>query len=215
MSTPSAAIPAHSGLMPTLADALVPPRARPQVATAVRSVALVVGGALLTALAAQLSFTTPWTPVPYTGQTAAVLLVGTALGARLGAASMGLYVLAGTMGFPVYAGGDSGVDNLIGPTAGYLVAFLLAAALVGRLAQRGWDRGPLRSAALMVLGSVLIYAVGVPVLSVTTGMSLPQAFFHGAIVFVPWDAAKVVAAAALLPLAWRLVGRRGSGAGEG
>ncbi len=208
MATPRTVTRAHPSPMPTLVDALVPPRPTREVFAALRSAGLIVGGALLTALAAQLSFTTPWTPVPYTGQTAAVLLVGTALGAPLGAASMALYVLAGSLGAPVYAGGESGVDKLIGPTAGYLLGFVLAAGLVGRLAQRGWDRGPARSGALMALGSLVIYAVGVPALSVTTGMPLTDAVLLGAVVFLPWDAAKTLAAAALLPLAWRLVGRR-------
>jgi biotin transport system substrate-specific component len=188
----------------TLADAFGDARA----SSIVRDAALVVGGTALTALAAQVSFTAPWTSVPYTLQTGAVLLVGTALGLRRGALSMALYVLAGVAGLPVYAGGDHGVARLLGATGGYLLGFVLAAALVGWLAQRRWDRSPLTTVGLMALGTLLIYTVGVPVLALVGGLDVVSAAQNGAIVFLPWDALKIVAAAGLLPLAWRLVGDR-------
>jgi biotin transport system substrate-specific component len=193
---------------PTLVDALVP---RPDhgLLAALRAVLLVVAGAALTAGAAQVAFTAPWSPVPYTGQTAAVLLVGTVLGLRRGAASMALYVLAGSLGLPVYAEGEQGIARLFGATGGYLLGFILAAAVVGWLAQRGWDRSPRRAAGLMALGNLIIYAVGVPVLVLALGLSVGQAAWSGAAVFLPWDAAKLVVAALALPAAWRLAGRRG------
>ncbi len=187
---------------PTLADALAGPLA----ASILRDALLVVGGAALTALAAQVSFTAPWTTVPYTLQTGAVLLVGTALGLRRGAAAMALYVLAGMAGLPVFAGGDAGIGRLLGATGGYLIGFVVAAALAGRLAERRWDRRPLSTAWLMVLGTALIYVIGVPVLSLVAGLDLPTAVRQGALVFLPWDALKALAAAGLLPLAWRLTG---------
>ena len=192
----------------TLAD-LLPTLGRDQAAQWIRAAVLVVAGAGLTALAAQLAWRAPWTTVPYTGQTAAVLLVGTVLGSRLGTASMGLYVLAGALGLGVFSGGSSGLYDASGAlsgTVGYLAGFIVAAALVGRLAERGWDRSPVRAAGLMVLGNLVIYAIGVPVLAWTLGISAADAIFYGAIVFVPWDAFKVVVAAGLLPLAWRAVG---------
>jgi biotin transport system substrate-specific component len=192
----------------TLADMVIPAPGSDLAGKLVRAVVLVAGGAALTALSAQLTFKMPWTGVPYTGQTAAVLLVGTALGWRLGAASMLLYLLVGIAGAPVFSGGAHGLDQLLGYTGGYLAAFVLAAALVGRLAQRGWDRSPASSAALMVLGNLLIYAIGVPVLAVVLEMPAADAIWNGAIVFVPWDAFKVLVAAGLLPLAWRAIGRR-------
>lgn len=192
----------------TLADALVPRRDAPQSREVLRALALVVGGALLTAVAAQVSVKMPWSPVPYTGQTAAVLLVGTVLGWRLGAASMALYVIAGVAGAPVFSSGAHGVAQLLGYTGGYLVGFILAAALVGRLAERGWDRSAASTAGLMVLGNLVIYLVGVPVLAAVTGMQPGAAAWNGALVFLPWDALKVALAAGLLPLAWRLVGGR-------
>jgi biotin transport system substrate-specific component len=176
-----------------------------------RAILLVVAGAGLTALAAQVAFRVPWTPVPYTLQTGAVLLVGVVLGSRMGAASMALYVLAGAVGLPVFAEGRSEITSPAGgltPTFGYLVGFVLAAAMVGRLAQRGWDRHPASAAGLMALGNLVIYLIGVPVLAVVTGLPVPQAIWSGALVFVPWDAAKIALAAILLPLAWRAVGEK-------
>jgi biotin transport system substrate-specific component len=188
----------------TLADAFGDARA----SSIARDAALVVGGAALTGLAAQVSFTAPGASVPYTLQTGAVLLVGTALGLRRGALSMALYVLAGVAGLPVYAGGVHGIARLLGATGGYLLGFILAAALVGWLAQRRWDRSPLTTVGLMALGTLLIYAIGVPVLALVGGLDFGSAVQNGAIVFLPWDALKMLAAAGLLPLAWRIVGDR-------
>jgi biotin transport system substrate-specific component len=189
----------------TLAD-LLPGQAMTR---AIRDLLLVAGGALLTALAAQVAFRVPWTDVPYTFQTGAVLLAGTALGSWRGGASMLVYVLAGAVGLPAFAGGRSSLEGSAGgitPTLGYLVGFVMAALVVGWLAERRWDRSPLRAAGLMLLGSVVIYAVGVPVLAVVLGLPLLTAVWEGAVVFVPWDLAKVALAAGLLPLAWRVAG---------
>jgi biotin transport system substrate-specific component len=191
----------------TLADAVIPAPGSDLAGRLLRAVALVVGGAALTAVSAQLSFKLPWTEVPYTGQTAAVLLVGTVLGWRLGAASMLLYLLVGIVGAPVFSDGAHGIEQVIGYTGGYLVAFVLAAALVGRLAERGWDRSPASTGALMIFGNLLIYAIGVPVLAIVLAMPLSDAIWSGALVFVPWDGFKVIVAAGLLPLAWRAIGR--------
>ena len=193
------------GAPATLADLL------PGLATrrAIRDLILVAGGALLTGIAAQVAFRVPWTEVPYTLQTGAVLLVGTALGSWRGGASMLVYVVSGAVGLPAFAGGRSGLDGPGGgitPTLGYLLAFVVAAVLVGWLAERRWDRSPLPAAGLMLLGSVVIYAIGVPILAVVLGLPLPTAVWEGAAVFVPWDLAKVALAAGLLPLAWRIAG---------
>jgi biotin transport system substrate-specific component len=203
-SQPAARSTQHSPA--TLADLLVPAFGSDRTAAVARAALLVIGGAALTAVAAQLSFRLPWTPVPYTGQTAAVLLVGTALGPRLGPASMALYVLAGVLGAPVFAGGTHGIGSLLGITGGYLVGFVVAAAMVGRLADRQWDRSRIGTALLMALGNLVIYLVGVPVLAIAGGLSLADAAYNGALVFLPWDAFKIVVAALALPLAWRLTG---------
>jgi len=191
----------------TLADVLTDAIARPSVSPLIRDGVLVVAGAALTALAAQVSFTAPWTSVPYTLQTGSVLLVGTALGLRRGALSMALYVLAGAIGLPVYSDGASGLAKLLGFTGGYLAAFIVAGAVVGWLAERRWDRSPLGMLGLMTIGTLLIYAIGVPVLALVLHLGAWDAIYSGAIVFLPWDALKAAVAAGLIPLAWRLIGR--------
>ncbi|SEL67211.1 biotin transporter BioY [Streptacidiphilus jiangxiensis] len=170
----------------------------------VRDAALVLGGAAFTGLAAQLSVPVPGSPVPVTGQTLAALLVGTALGARRGVASLALYLVAGIAGVPWLAGGASGMSASIG----YAVGFVVAGALVGELARRGADRSPLRTAAAMVLGNLAIYAVGVPWLAVALHVSLAQAASLGLYPFLIGDAIKIAFAMGLLPAAWKLVGRR-------
>lgn len=195
----------------TLADAAIPAFGRAQSATWLRAALLVIGGAALTAASAQLVWFAPWNPtVPYTFQTAAVLLVGTALGLRLGIASMALYLAAGAAGLGVFANGSSGLaaDGALRASIGYLGGFILAAGLVGWLAERGWDRSPLRTIGLMVLGNLVIYAVGVPVLMLVASLDAGSAIRYGALDFVPWDAIKIVLAAGLLPLAWRAIGSR-------
>ena len=188
----------------TLADLLPLERLTPNL----RDVALVVGGALLTALAAQIAFVVPWTPVPYTLQTGAVLLVGTALGTVRGALSILFYVLVGAAGLPVYAQASGGSEHLVGATGGYLIGFIVAAAVVGWLAEKGWDRSFGSAAGLMLIGTLIVYAIGVPVLTIVTGLPFADALEVGALVFLPWDIAKVLAAALLLPYAWRVAGER-------
>jgi biotin transport system substrate-specific component len=188
----------------TLADLLPLERLAP----VVRDAALIVAGATLTALSAQVAFTVPWTPVPYTLQTGAVLLVGTALGTVRGALSMLLYVLVGAIGLPVFAEASGGASHLIGATGGYLVGFVVAAAVVGRLAEAGWDRTFPRAAGLMLIGTLIVYAIGVPLLAIVAELPPATAVEVGALVFLPSDLAKVALAALLLPLAWRVAGER-------
>ena len=198
----STALPRADGRAATLADLVPAPRSL----SVVRDTILVVVAAALTAGAAQISFTMPWTDVPYTLQTGSVLLTGAALGSRRGLIAMFLYVAAGAAGVPVFQGGAAGIDQVLGFTGGYLVGFVVAAWVVGRLAERRWDRSVTRSAALMVLGTAIIYAIGVPVLAIVRGIPFADAVWGGAAVFVPWDLAKVALAAAVLPLAWRAAG---------
>ncbi|BDM67277.1 biotin synthase [Streptomyces nigrescens] len=171
----------------------------------VRDAALVAGGAVLTGLAAQIALPVPGSPVPVTGQTFAALLVGTALGARRGLLSLALYALAGMAGMPWFADGTSG---FAGPTFGYIVGMLLASGLVGALARRGGDRGVLRTAATMAAGTAVIYALGVPYLALSTGMSLDKAVAVGLVPFLFGDALKAALAMGALPTAWKLAGRR-------
>ncbi|MGW9042140.1 biotin transporter BioY [Streptomyces lydicus] len=171
----------------------------------VRDAALVVGGAALTGLAAQIAVPVPGSPVPVTGQTFVALLVGASLGAGRGLLSLALYALAGLAGLPWFAAATSGA----GPTFGYIVGMLLAAGLVGALARRGGDRGVLRTAATMAAGTAVIYGVGVPYLALSMHTSLGQAAALGLVPFLIGDALKAALAMGALPTAWKLAGRRG------
>jgi biotin transport system substrate-specific component len=170
-------------------------------------VLLVAGGAGFVALAAQVSIALPFTPVPITGQTFAVVLVGAGLGAVLGLASLGLYLFVGALGAPVYADGDHGWDVLTGPTGGYIVGFVLAAGLTGYLAQRRWDRRFSSAVAAMLTGNVVIYLVGLPWLAEQIDAGLEGTLEAGLYPFVVGDLLKLYLAGALLPVAWGFVGR--------
>lgn len=171
--------------------------------------AAVVGGAALIAASAQVAIPLPFTPVPITGQTFSILLVGAALGTLRGGSSSLLYVLAGSLGAPVFADGSGGLAALTGPTGGYLLAFPLAAALTGRLAERRWDRRFSSALGAMLCGNVVVYLIGLPWLAASLGTSLERTLELGLYPFVPGDVLKLYLAAALLPAAWRVAGRRG------
>jgi len=190
----------------TLADFLVPIRVGERLGTRVRHIALVVAGTLFVSLCAQVYI--PTLPVPFTGQTFGVLLVGGALGFRRGLVALLLYLAIGAIGIPVYAQGRSGLDVIQGVTGGYLVGFVMAAALVGRLAELGWDRRIGGALAMMAIGTAVIYAIGVPWLKVAAGMSWTDAVAGGMTKFLMWDAAKLAVAAGIFPLSWWLIGRR-------
>jgi biotin transport system substrate-specific component len=226
----------------TLADFLVPIRVGERRGSRLRHVALIVVGALFIALTAQITIvqdgqTIPLiadyqirlatTPVPITGQTFGVLLVGAALGLRRGFLAVGLYLVLGLF-LPFYAQGASGLDTFIsrdpdgtlvfGATAGYLLGFALAAIITGRLAEIGWDRNVVGAVAAMLIGNVAIYLIGVPwiaLLVVPPDLAAERwqtAAAWGLTPFVIVDAIKLVLAALAFPVAWWIVGRR---AGEG
>jgi biotin transport system substrate-specific component len=174
----------------------------------VADVAWVGTGAAVIALSAQVAVALPFTPVPITGQTLAVLLVGAALGSVRGTASAALYVAVGAAGAPVYAQAAHGWGVLSGATGGYLIALPLAAALTGYLAERGWDRRFSSAVGAMLIGNTLIYLLGLPWLAVVLGTDLEKTLELGLYPFVPGDLFKLYLAAALLPAAWRLAGRR-------
>lgn len=164
---------------------------------------LIIAGSLLVALFAQIRIPLPFTPVPITGQTFAVLLVGAALGANRGAASLVLYTLEGIAGLPVFTGGAAGLAQLAGPTGGYLIGFIAAAYVVGLLAERGLDRQWRTALVPFLIGSLVIYAFGVLWLAVYLG--LPDAIAKGLLPFIIGDTIKLVLAALALPSAWALV----------
>lgn len=169
--------------------------------------ALVLGGSLFIALSAQIAIPLPFSPVPVTGQTLAVLLAGALLGSRRGALAVVAYIAEGLAGLPVFAGGAAGVTRLLGPTGGYLVGFVAAAFLVGLLAERGWDRRFGTTVAAMTLGNVVIYAIGAAWLAVFVG-GLAQAWTLGVAPFLLGDVLKIILAAILLPGGWKLLGMR-------
>lgn len=170
----------------------------------VRSVALVIGAALLTAASAQLVIPLWFSPVPISGQTFAVLLTAAALGPLRAVAAQGLYLGLGAVGLPFFAGGESGVQVFAGSTGGYLVGFVVAAWVVGALARRGLDRTPHGTFVAFAAGSLVIYAFGLAWLAVVTGGTLGQVLAWGLTPFLIGDALKALLAAGLLPIAWRL-----------
>jgi len=187
----------------TLADAALPR------AGALSNLALIVGASLVTALAAQIEFRVPWSPVPITGQTFAVLLTGAVLGARRAFLAQLLYLAEGASGVPVFAGGAFGLVKFAGPTGGYLLAFPFAAAVTGALAERGWDRHFVTMLASMLLGSVVIFASGLAVLS--RFVPAEQLLAAGLWPFLPGDLIKSSLAALAFPAAWRWARRAGGG----
>lgn len=194
---------AAAGARPAVLSDLIP--AVPgSTAARVRDAVLVVAGAGLTGLAAQISVPLPGGLVPFTGQTFAVVLVGAALGMNRAFLSMLLYMAAGAVGVPWFAGGTSGLG---GATFGYILGFIAAASLVGWLAQHGGDRTVARTFGTMILGNLVIYAFGLPVLIAMTGLDLGTALVEGAGKFVVGDLLKIAVAAGLLPTAWKLANR--------
>jgi biotin transport system substrate-specific component len=148
--------------------------------------------------------------VPYTLQNFGVLVVGGALGLRRGGTAALLYLALGVVGLPFFAEGKGGLQVIWGATGGYLVGFVVAAALVGRLAELGWDRRIGGAIGATALGTAVIYAIGVPWLAITTGNSLVWAVQFGLVPFLVVDIVKLLAAAAVFPAAWWVVGRRPS-----
>jgi biotin transport system substrate-specific component len=185
------------------------PRPRGRLAAAAADTALIVAGSLFVAALAQISIHLPFTPVPITGQTLAVLLVGTSFGWVRGGLALALYLAEIAVGLPFAAEGRSGLEILSLATAsgGYLWGFLLAATLCGWLANRGWDRSLRSSLGVMLLASIVIYAAGVPWLMEAIDVPVLEAFELGLYPFVVGDILKLLLAAGLLPVAWRLLGR--------
>jgi biotin transport system substrate-specific component len=176
--------------------------------TLARDVVLVLAYGALTGLAAQVAITLPFTPVPITGQTFAVLLGGAALGWRRAGLGMLLYLVAGLAGVHWFAQGSGGTSALAAPSFGYIIGFLFAGALVGRLAERRFDRNPPLAFLAMVAGNLVIYMFGVPWLMAAVHVDLPTALRLGVQPFLIGDALKAVLASGLLPAAWYLSGRR-------
>lgn len=199
----------------TLIGALAPAKETPRL---LRSALLAILGSLFVAASAQIQV--PLWPVPVTGQTFAVLVVGIAYGARLGGATLALYLAEGAAGLPVFANWAAGPGAIVGPTGGYLVGFVAAAAAAGWLAERGWSRSVIGTAGAMVAGNLVIYALGLAWLTqffagpgatyvAATGAetAFGAAIAKGLLPFLLGDALKIALAACLMPLAWKAIRR--------
>ena len=190
----------------TLADVLRPAIARNR-AGLLYDLLLPAAGSIFIALFARVAIPLPFSPVPITGQTFAVLLVGALLGSRRGGLAVLLYLLEGAAGLPFFAGGAGGLARLAGPTGGYLIGFVAAAFAVGLLAERGWDRRVWSTAAAMFVGNAIIYAFGLLWLGRFVGAG--KVFSLGLTPFIPGDLLKLGMAAITLPAGWKLLGRLG------
>ncbi len=190
----TAALPRHA----VLADAL--PGAR------VRDMVLVLGGALLTALLAQIAIMVPPSPVPVTGQTLAVVLVGATLGARRGALALALYLLLGLF-LPFYADGSSGWQVIWGASGGYLIGFIAAAATIGWLAEHGADRKIAVALLAFIAGQLIIFAFGLAGLKIAVGQSWSWTLHNGFTIFIIGGLIKALIGALIRPSAWQLVHR--------
>jgi biotin transport system substrate-specific component len=192
----------------TIGDFLVPIRVSDRMHARVRHIALVAIGVLLIAIGAKISFVLPDNPIPVTGQTFGVLVAGGALGFRRGIAAAGIYLLLGVIGLPFFALNRTGIEVIWGATGGYLIGFIVAAAIVGRLAELGWDRKIAGAIGAMLIANAAIYLIAVPWLAVTAGYGPEEAIQKGFLAFVVGDAIKLALAAAAFPAAWWVVGRR-------
>jgi biotin transport system substrate-specific component len=186
---------------PVLADVLLP-------SGALADGLAVVVASLFVAVCAQVEIRLPFTPVPISGSTLGVLYAGALLGSRRGAAAVALYLLEGAAGLPVFSGGAGGFLHLLGPTGGYLAGFPAGAYAAGALAERGWDRTPLKSFAAMLIGSLPILGFGL--LGLARFMPAKAVAAAGLWPFIPGDLVKAALSAGLLPLGWKIVGKRAS-----
>ena len=168
---------------------------------------LVTGGALFLALLAQIAIPVPGSPVPVTGQTLGVLLLATAYGANMGAATFALYLLIGIAGAPVFANRDFGIERLIGPTGGYLIGMLIASWVLGALAGRKWDQRLRTALVTMLIGSLIIFTFGLIWLQQYTGKDWAWTFSAGLTPFIFGEILKIAIAGTALPTVWKVVGR--------
>lgn len=168
-------------------------------------VVFIILGSVFVALSSQFAFYLPFSPIPITGQTFAVLFIGAVLGSRRGGLSLALYVLEGLIGLPVFAGGTGGIAILFGPTAGYLVGFIPAAILVGYLSERGFSRNLISMFFTLLLGLTVIYLFGV--FRLLSFVEYEKVFILGVTPFLVGDAIKTVMATILIPSGWKLIKR--------
>ena len=185
----------------TYADILRP---RGRISSLVYDCFLVLAGSVLIALSAKVAIPVPFSPVPVTGQTFTVLMIGALYGSGRGVLTVLAYMAEGISGMPVFTGAGAGLAYLMGPTGGYIAGFAAAAGITGLLAEKGWDRNIFTTAMAMAAGSTAIYIFGTLWLSLFAG---GKALSLGLIPFIPGDIVKIVLAAVLLPSAWKFIRR--------
>jgi biotin transport system substrate-specific component len=168
---------------------------------------LALAGAAFITLMAQISFPLPGSPVPFTGQTLAVLLIGTAYGSNLGLASTSLYIAFGIAGLPVFTQGTSGISHLTGATGGYLVGMILSSYVAGRLAERKFDQKFSTVIPSMVISNIVIFTAGLIWLHHATSQSWSWTIAHGFTPFIAVEALKIAIASTSLPVVWRFINR--------
>jgi len=195
----------------TVADFFVPIVVGERLNSRVRDIVLVITGAVFIYLTSRIVIPIPGNPIPITGQTFGVLLVGGALGLRRGFAAVSLYVLLGVVGLPFFAESKGGTSVIFCASGGYLIGFIAAGAIVGRLAELGWDRKLVGALGAMLVGSIVLYAVALPWLKVASGLSWQDTIQIGLVPFLLGDTLKAILAAVLFPVAWWVVGRRPDG----
>lgn len=177
--------------------------------TAVTQLSLVLGGTIFLSVMAQIAFPIPGSPVPVTGQTLGVLLLGTAYGAGLGFSTMAFYLLIGILGVPVFAPGESqGLERVIGATGGYLVGMLFASLIIGALAGRKWDQKIRTVIPTMLIGSTIVFTFGLIWLQQFSGQSWSWVLEKGLLPFLPGEILKIAIASTALPALWRFISKR-------
>ena len=176
--------------------------------TAVSQISLILSGTIFLAVMAQISFPIPGSPVPFTGQTLGVLLLGTAYGARLGFSTVAFYLAMGIAGAPIFASGSHGFEKIVGATGGYLIGMLLSALVLGTLAGRKWDQKIKTVIPTMIIGNVIIFSIGLIWLHQYSGQSWSWAIEKGLTPFILAEFIKIAIASTALPAVWRLVAKR-------
>ena len=176
--------------------------------SAATQISLILTGTVFLALMAQISFPIPGSPVPFTGQTLGVLLLGTAYGASLGFSTMAFYLLMGILGAPIFAAGSNGFEKIAGATGGYLVGMLISTLVLGALAGRKWDQKIKTVIPTMIIGNTIVFTFGLIWLHQYTGESWAWTFEKGFTPFIFGELLKIAVASTALPFVWRFVSKR-------
>jgi biotin transport system substrate-specific component len=176
--------------------------------TVASQISLILTGTVFLAVMAQIAFPIPGSPVPFTGQTLGVLLLGTAYGAGLGFSTIAFYLLMGMAGAPIFSSGTSGIERIVGPTGGYLVGMLISSVVLGALAGRKWDQRIKTVIPTMIIGNLVIFAIGLLWLNLYTGQSWLWTFEKGLTPFIFGEIIKIAIASTALPAVWKYVAKR-------